>query len=198
MQDNAQTLEPPAKAGTGNLWMFLIPSLIGLFLFMAPISYDGSLTIPVAVLAKSIQALFGDSLVAVVTAIIAFMSVASAICKVFKPSWVMSRPFLNSLFNPSWLWLTVRVIGGAAVIMTFFQIGPKAIWEENTGGLVLQSLLPTLFSVFIFAGLLLPLLLNFGLLELFGSLLSKVMRLYSIYRGAAQSTVWLHGWAMVA
>ncbi|EJL6780502.1 YjiH family protein [Vibrio cholerae] len=176
MQDNAQTLEPPAKAGTGNLWMFLIPSLIGLFLFMAPISYDGSLTIPVAVLAKSVQALFGDSLVTVVTAIIAFMSVASVICKVFKPSWVMSRPFLNSLFNPSWLWLTVRVIGGAAVIMTFFQIGPKAIWEENTGGLVLQGLLPTLFSVFIFAGLLLPLLLNFGLLELFGSLLSKVMR----------------------
>lgn len=114
MQDNAQTLEPPAKAGTGNLWMFLIPSLIGLFLFMAPISYDGSLTIPVAVLAKSVQALFGDSLVTVVTAIIAFMSVASVICKVFKPSWVMSRPFLNSLFNPSWLWLTVRVIGGAA------------------------------------------------------------------------------------
>lgn len=169
-----------------------------LFLFMAPISYDGSLTIPVAVLAKSVQALFGDSLVTVVTAIIAFMSVASVICKVFKPSWGISRPFLNSLFNPSWLWLTVRVIGGAAVIMTFFQIGPKAIWEENTGGLVLQGLLPTLFSVFIFAGLLLPLLLNFGLLELFGSLLSKVMRLYSIYRVAAQSTVWLHGWAMVA
>ncbi|MDW3203187.1 nucleoside recognition domain-containing protein, partial [Vibrio sp. 1865] len=66
--------------------------------------------------------------------------------------------------------------GGAAVLMTFFQVGPKAIWEENTGGLVLTGLLPTLFAVFIFAGLLLPLLLNFGLLELFGALLSKVMR----------------------
>lgn len=60
--------------------------------------------------------------------------------------------------------------------MTFFQVGPKAIWEENTGGLVLTGLLPTLFAVFIFAGLLLPLLLNFGLLELFGALLSKIMR----------------------
>ena len=38
------------------------------------------------------------------------------------------------------------------------------------------GLLPTLFAVFIFAGLLLPLLLNFGLLELFGALLSKIMR----------------------
>jgi len=177
MQDNAQILETPVETkSTGSLWMFLIPSLIGVFLFMAPISYDGSFTIPVAVLAKSIQALFGDSLVAILTVIIAFMSVASFATKVFKPAFIVNNEFLNGLLNPSWLWLAVRIIGGAAVIMTFFQIGPKAIWEENTGGLVLEGLLPTLFSVFIFAGLLLPLLLNFGLLELMGSLLSKVMR----------------------
>ncbi|WP_277869104.1 nucleoside recognition domain-containing protein, partial [Vibrio sp. 10N.222.55.C12] len=79
-------------------------------------------------------------------------------------------------FKPSPLWLTVRIIGGLAVALTYFQVGPEAIWEENTGGLVLDGLLPTLFSVFIFAGLLLPFLLNFGLLELFGTLLSKIMR----------------------
>ncbi|MFH0267261.1 YjiH family protein, partial [Vibrio rumoiensis] len=55
-------------------------------------------------------------------------------------------------------------------------VGPEMVWEENTGGMVLSGLLPTLFCVFIFAGMLLPLLLNFGLLELFGTLLSKVMR----------------------
>lgn len=95
MQDNAQTIEPPVKSHSGNLWMFLIPSLIGLFLFMAPISYDGSFTIPVAVLAKSVQALFGDSLVTVVTVIIAFMSAASVVTKIFQPRWVMSRPFFK-------------------------------------------------------------------------------------------------------
>ena len=41
---------------------------------------------------------------------------------------------------------------------------------------MLADLLPILFSVFLFAGLFLPLLLNFGLLELFGALLTKVMR----------------------
>lgn len=176
MQDNAQTLESPTQNKQGNFWMFFIPSLIGLFLFMAPISYEGDLTIPVAVLAKSIQAILGDYLVPLVTIIIAFMSVASIACKLFKPAFVTKSTFLNSLLNPSLLWLAVRVFGGIAVVMTYFQIGPEAIWEENTGGLVLEGLLPTLFSVFIFAGLLLPLLLNFGLLELFGSLLSKVMR----------------------
>ncbi len=57
-----------------------------------------------------------------------------------------------------------------------FQIGPKAIWSENTGGMILSDLLPILFSVFLFAGLFLPLLLNFGLLEFVGSLLVKIMR----------------------
>ncbi|MBU2908358.1 YjiH family protein [Vibrio splendidus] len=174
MSNNTNTAQP--EKSKGSFWVFLIPSLIGLFLFMAPISYQGDLTIPVAILAKSIQAVFGESLVAIITAIVAFMSVASVLSTIFKPAFISSNSFLNGLFNPSPLWLLVRLIGGAAAFMAFFQVGPEFIWEENTGGLVLEGLLPTLFSVFIFAGLLLPLLLNFGLLELFGTLLSKVMR----------------------
>ncbi|MEZ8346400.1 YjiH family protein [Vibrio splendidus] len=174
MSNNTNTAQP--EKSKGSFWVFLIPSLIGLFLFMAPISYQGDLTIPVAILAKSIQAVFGESLVAIITAIVAFMSVASVLSTIFKPTFITSSSFLNGLFNPSPLWLLVRLIGGAAAFMAFFQVGPEFIWEENTGGLVLEGLLPTLFSVFIFAGLLLPLLLNFGLLELFGTLLSKVMR----------------------
>ncbi|MBY6195613.1 YjiH family protein [Vibrio hangzhouensis] len=174
MQNSAQSV--PETGKKGNFWMFFIPSLIGLFLFMAPISYDGGLTIPVAVLAKSLQAAIGDFIVPVVTAIIALMAIASILSRVFKPAFINNNEFLNGLFNPSPMWLAVRLIGGLAVVMTYFQVGPKAIWEENTGGLVLEGLLPTLFAVFIFAGLLLPLLLNFGLLELFGALLSKIMR----------------------
>ncbi|MFV8461951.1 YjiH family protein [Vibrio campbellii] len=174
MSNNTNTAQP--EKSKGSFWVFLIPSLIGLFLFMAPISYQGDLTIPVAILAKSIQAVFGEYLVSIITAIVAFMSVASVLSTIFKPTFIASNSFLNGLFNPSPLWLAVRLIGGAAAFMAFFQVGPEFIWEENTGGLVLEGLLPTLFSVFIFAGLLLPLLLNFGLLELFGTLLSKVMR----------------------
>ena len=174
MKNSSQTTDKTQSKGT--FWVFFIPSLIGVFLFMAPVSYNGDITIPVAILAKSIQALFGETLIDIITAIIAFMAFASLLFRVKNPSFIANSPFLNGLFNPTPLWLAVRVIGGIAVIMTYFQVGPKAIWESNTGGLVLEGLLPTLFSVFIFAGMLLPLLLNFGLLELFGTLLAKVMR----------------------
>ncbi|WP_233050975.1 YjiH family protein [Motilimonas cestriensis] len=174
MMNNTQTIKQ--HKSKSNFWIFLIPSLIGLFLFMAPVTYNGDITIPIAILAKSIQALLGDYLVGIVTAIVAFMAAASMLFRIKNPTFIANSTFLNGLFNPSPLWLAVRIIGGIAVVMTYFQLGPKAIWEGNTGGLVLEGLLPTLFSVFIFAGLLLPLLLNFGLLELFGTLLSKVMR----------------------
>ncbi|PWI33300.1 hypothetical protein DI392_10615 [Vibrio albus] len=174
MQNTTQTAELPKKKST--FWVFLIPSLLGVFLFMAPISYQGDLTIPVAILAKSLLALIGDNITAIVTAIIALMAGSSLLYAAAKPAFIADKPFLHNLLSPSPLWLAVRSIGGLAVVMTYFQLGPKAVWEPNTGGLVLDGLLPTLFAVFIFAGLLLPLLLNFGLLELFGTLLSKVMR----------------------
>ncbi|USD66948.1 YjiH family protein [Vibrio sp. SCSIO 43136] len=174
MDTPTKTALPPSSKGT--FLTFLIPSLIGLFLFMAPVSYDGNITIPVAILAKFLTGALEGSLVAIVTTVIAFMSVATIYNKVAKPAFIANSPFLDTLFNPSPLWFAVRIIGGIAVLLTFFQVGPEAIWEENTGGLVLEGLLPTLFAVFIFAGLLLPLLLNFGLLELMGTLLSKVMR----------------------
>ncbi|WPC76683.1 YjiH family protein [Vibrio porteresiae] len=177
MQDNAQALTNTEQNHTSaTVWRFLIPSIIGILLFMAPIHYQGSYTIPVAVLAKSLQTLLGSALVPMITIIVAFMAGASLLVKLFQPKAVLEKPFLNGLFNPSWIWLVVRLFGGVAVVMTHYSVGPNMIWEENTGGLVLGDLLPTLFSVFVFAGLLLPLLLNFGLLELFGSLLSKIMR----------------------
>ncbi|MDA9557888.1 YjiH family protein [Vibrio sp.] len=140
---------------------------------MAPVNYDGSYTIPIAVLAKSFQMAFADYLVALITIIISLMAVSSIIYRFLTPS---SSSFIHNLLRPSIPWLLVRLIGAIAAIATYYQMGPQALWEENTGGLVLEGLLPTLLSVFIFAGFLLPLLLNFGLLEFFGTLFSRIMR----------------------
>src|SRR5690625_6363526 len=60
--------------------------------------------------------------------------------------------------------------------MVFFRLGPEAIHGEATGQELLDGLLHVLFSVFLFAGLFLPLLMNFGLLELFGTMMTKIMR----------------------
>ncbi|GEN37435.1 membrane protein [Pseudoalteromonas tetraodonis GFC] len=168
---------PVQKSYDLKVWLvFLIPSLIGVFLFMTPVPSGEIMTIPIAVMAKAIQALFSEIALGLIATIICITGVMSLIFSVFKPKSLTKFRLLNHLFNVSWIWLVTRLFGMAFVLLTYFQVGPHAITSENTGLLVLKDLLPVLFSVFILAGLLLPLLLNFGLLELVGTLLTKVMR----------------------
>ncbi|UYM17156.1 YjiH family protein [Endozoicomonas euniceicola] len=158
-------------------WMaFVIPSLLGILLFITPVSVGEQFTIPVALLAAALKGAIGDSIAPLITLIIIFTGVMTLVTKALKPDFISNSSFLSGLFNVSPVWSLVRILGMAFAVLSLFKVGPVAIWSEATGGMVLFSLLPTLFSVFIFAGLLLPLLMNFGLLELLGALLTKVMR----------------------
>ncbi|KTF14861.1 YjiH family protein [Pseudoalteromonas sp. H105] len=176
-QINSPTPKPDVKQRNLKVWFtFLIPSLIGVFLFMTPVPSGEIMTIPIAVMAKGIQTAFNDFALGLIATIICITGVMSLLFSVLKPKMLTKFRLLNHLFNVSWIWLVTRLLGTVFVLMTYYQIGPHAINSENTGLLVLKDLLPVLFSVFILAGLLLPLLLNFGLLELVGTLLTRVMR----------------------
>ena len=120
-----KTLQAPALNTRRNVLMFLVPSLIGILLFMTPVIYDENVTIPVAVLAKLVQTVFADYLVAMVSAIITTTMLMTLIAWLFKPAILVRRPFLNSLFNVSPFWASVRVLGGVFVLLTFFNAGQR-------------------------------------------------------------------------
>ena len=168
------------KLTTKGILRFAIPSLIGIFLFMIPIPNDEGVTIPIAKLAGWLQGLFGPTipftLPGIMTIVISITAILTFIAVVIKPTWVTERPFLVSLLQVSPIWLFARILGMIFAILTLFNIGPEWIWSDATGGLLLNDLIPILFSVFLFAGIFLPLLLNFGLLEFCGTLLTKIMR----------------------
>lgn len=166
----------PRKYSSRELYKFVIPSIIGVLCFMTPISYEGEVTIPVAVMSKFILKGLGTSLPIIMTTVITITFLLSTITKIFKPKAIVENKYWNNLFNVTPLWYVTRIIGFVFIIITYFKIGPEWIWSADTGGLLFNDLLPVLFSVFILAGLLLPLLLDFGLLEFFGALLTKIMR----------------------
>jgi nucleoside recognition membrane protein YjiH len=155
---------------------FIIPSLIGIFLFVIPLSINGKFTIPVAVLANFVEGLLAGYLPYIATIIMTVTALLSLQAQLGKPAYIVNTPFLEKLFHVTWIWQIARILGMIFSILALFKVGPEAIWSESTGGLLLYDLIPVLFSVFLFAGLFLPLLLDFGLLELCGALFTKVMR----------------------
>ena len=170
------TVTTTKPASLGNWLMFTLPSLLGLLLFVTPVKLEGQFTIPVALLAGGLKGLLENQLTTIITVVVTFTGLMTIITKVFQPRFINSRPFMVSLFDITPLWAIVRVAGALFVLCSYFQVGPEHIWSSATGGMVLNDLMPTLFSVFIFAGLLLPLLMNFGLLELLGALMTRIMR----------------------
>ncbi|WP_408011783.1 YjiH family protein [Pseudalkalibacillus sp. A8] len=160
----------------GDKLKFFIPSLFGLFLFLVPVPYEGKWTIGVGILAENLQAVFEPYLPLFMTSVLVLSVVLSVICSVMKPDWMTSSKFLNDLFNVSGFWISMRILGSIFAIMTMYKLGPEFIWSDLTGGTVLFSLVPVLTTWFLFAGLLMPLLLDFGLMEYIGTVVRKVMR----------------------
>lgn len=153
-----------------------MPSLAGLFLFVTPVSYEGSLSIPVAILSSTLQSVLKEYLPATITTIVVMVAIITVISKFAKLAFVNNSNFLSGIFDVSPLWCLTRVAGAVFIVESYFQIGSLAVWSEETGGMMLNDLLPVLFCIFIVAGLLLPLVMNFGLLELAGTLCTRVMR----------------------
>lgn len=161
---------------TKHILKFIIPSFLGISFFMFPISYDGEITIPIAIFSKALLSFLtpiAEYLILGVVLLSVFITLVTYLC---KPKIIIESTYLKSIFKPAILWVIIRVIAAVFVLLIFGKIGPEVIWGEKTGGLVTTSLLPILLSVFLLAGLFLPLLLNFGLLEFVGVLLTKIMR----------------------
>ncbi|MEK4484534.1 YjiH family protein [Psychrobacillus sp. FSL H8-0484] len=158
-----------------STWLlFLLPSIVGVTLFMIPVPIAGSSQIPIAWLAKELSKIL-EPVVQWISLATLLIAAIGSLVYLFIPK---KNTFVNNLFKVSIFWTITRVVGAIFAVLIIFQLGPEAIWSDNTGALLLSpdGLVSSLFSLFLFAGLLLPLLLNFGLLEFFGTMMVKVMR----------------------
>ena len=129
-----------------------------------------------AVLSDKLTDLLGASLPAIVVVIV---SVSAALSL-----WYSTRPAHDSerssrirqIFTVNRGWLLLRWLGCAIALIIFFQVGPEFIWSETTGHVVLYDLATAIVTIFIFASFLLPLLTEYGLMELIGTLFSRIFQ----------------------
>lgn len=157
-------------------YRFLIPSLIGVFLFVTPIAQNGNLTIPVAVASGALKNFLGPHCVTLIWLLINISAILTVLHKTVGIPLFRRSAKLNELFGVKGFWFLVRMAGFVLANMIYFGLGPELIVGELTGGMVMDSLLPTLLCVFFLAGLLLSLLTDYGLLDFVGAFLIRVMR----------------------
>ena len=89
---------------TDNL-KFIIPSLLGIVLFMIPIKHNNEITIPIAILSKSLVNYLGESLIYIITGFLIASAIISSITSILKPKFILNNKFLASLFKVSPIWL---------------------------------------------------------------------------------------------
>ncbi|GGP15338.1 YjiH family protein [Oceanobacillus neutriphilus] len=159
-----------------NIIKFIIPSLLGLFLFLYPLPTKDGFTIPIAFLAGILEGAIDNYLSLIMMIVILLTAIFTISAKFGGKSSFKRFPFLHQLFYTTWFWTITRFLAAVFAVMVYFQIGPEFVYNEDTGGMLLDSLLHTLFVTFLFAGLFLPFLTNFGLLEFFGGIMRNIMR----------------------
>ena len=159
-----------------RFYRFLIPSLVGAFLFVTPIMQGGNLTIPIAVAANALLDAMGGASLTIIWALICVSAVLTVVHKAHPLPFLKKNPKLDNLFSVKGIWFVVRMLGFVLANMIFFDLGPDFLIGEATGMVVIGDLMPILVCVFLLAGFLLALLLNYGLLDFFGALLIRLMR----------------------
>lgn len=169
----------PDVVSKKNIRTFVIMSLIGAFLFLIPIPYDGTFTIPVGIAINRFSSLLviggfrlADFLVLVFITASCLLSLTGHL---FKPRFIMDHLLIKGIAFSSLPYLISRFIGLAVVYCTYFHWGPEFIWSDATGGSMLEvsSILVSVIFVIAFA---MPLLTDFGIMEFVGILVHKFVR----------------------
>lgn len=185
-----KSIQHSIESKNNNLLKFLIPSLLGLFLFVIPLPYASlvpleglsAYNIGIGFLAELIKIVAAGHLENVALVVIVSSAALSVLSKFIK----IKNEFLKDLLDVSPFWLVCRVLGAIFIVMTLFNIGPEIINSDVTGATMI-GLLPSLLAIFLVSGFLLPLVVDFGLMDLFGTMISKFM--YKLFKVPGRSAI---------
>jgi len=169
--------EQSEKITSKSTWIkFVAGSLLGVLFFLYPVKDDDVVTIPIALLSNRLTDYLGDLLPPIVIAIVTISAILTSWFSLRKSSAQEAPGDLRNIFTVSRSWLILRILGCVTAWMIFFEIGPEIVWSAATGHIVLYDLATTIVTIFIFAAAILPLLTEYGLMEMVGTLLSRIFK----------------------
>lgn len=158
-------------------FLFVAMSALGVFIFITPLNTADGIKVPIALLANWFAGYTMPFIHWFAFGIFIVAALGSIMMHVIPQRG--PRSVWDALFRVHWFWTVMRVLAVVFAGAFILQIGPESLTSDITTGLLLDpasGLVTFMFVLFLFAGLLLPLLTDFGLLEFFGSMMVKIMR----------------------
>ena len=152
---------------------FLLPSSVGVLLFLCPINYNGNETILLAVITSIARVPFEPYILEIIVSIVIIAAIGGGYFLIFKPQWKETRPSLNIICQTTPLWFFFRLVGATYAVIVYFKLGPEFIWGEATGYMVFTDIGATIFFIITVACFLMPFLTEFGFMEFIGTLVSR-------------------------
>lgn len=158
------------KLNSKSIMKFLIPSLFGVFLFLCPVPWKGSINIPIGIISEWLAVTIKPVAPILITTVILISAIFSTITTIFKPKAILDNKLFSKLFVTSNLYLIFRILGAIVAVLVFTKTGPAFIISGDTGG-TMMSLLATLIAWFFAASFLIPLLMDYGVMDYTGTLI---------------------------
>lgn len=155
---------------------FVIPSALGILLFLMPIVINGALTVPIAYFANTLRDIIGEYAKHVTTSVYVTAAIVSAVYMVIPLRLAEKTPFLKYVFRTGPIWFSLTAVGGVASAMTFFGYGPEWVVGKETGVTAYIDISIVIFCIVTLGCVLLPLLTDYGLLEFVGTLMRRPFR----------------------
>lgn len=166
---------------------FLLPSILGVLIFLTPIVWDGTTTIGIGIITTWIKGLFGPFGLHLLVALTVATCALTLLGTTFRASWIHRNENLKKLFVVPPVWLLLRIAGTLFGLIYFTQLGPELLKSESIGGAVFVGIGVNVVAVYIAACLLLPLVTEFGLMEFVGTLARPVFR--RVFRLPGQAAI---------
>ena len=164
---------------TKGLVKFIVLSIIGIFLFLVPVS---GAKVPIVLIISTFQNFLGDFLDYLVFIVLTLLVVSLFLGKVLK-----KEPFASFHKDDKKQKTTFFILAWICIFCVLFNFGPKEIFQNpEVGGQALQLAGGVMTTVSV-AGWLIVFMLKSGIVEFLGTLLEPLMR--PIFKMPGQAAV---------
>lgn len=160
--------------GSGMRFLrFFIPSALGVVLFLIPFHTAEGVSLIINMIIDQTKRLMGPALVPFVIGVLTISAVCTVIGSLKKE---LFHGYWKKLFCVKGWECALRIAAAVTSYLICLRVGPEWLWSDQTGTMMMTDVVANLIPFFLWAGIFLPLLTEFGLMEFVGSLMQPVMR----------------------